>query len=222
MENVNKTIALWLKELDQFKFQEYENFPDIDLYMDQVVTYLERQLNIFATSSLDKQITSSMINNYVKGNVIPAPIQKRYNREHLSLIEEVCVLKQVLSIAEVKELIERRYLNNTHSDIFKSFNDLHAKKTNEAVKFTEDILKDIKPNDVESLMNLSLDLALTANSFITIAKRILFYTSKYIEFNENSKEDEKKKDDLVKEEKKKKAKDDLSVEELEKLVLGKK
>ncbi|UKI49383.1 MAG: DUF1836 domain-containing protein [Clostridium sp.] len=53
-----------------------KKLPDIDLYMDQVVTYLEKQLKILATSSLDKQITSSMINNYVKGEVISAPVSK--------------------------------------------------------------------------------------------------------------------------------------------------
>ena len=106
MNSVNKTLISWLKDLDKFSYKNYEQLPDIDLYMDQMITYLDKQLNIFQTSSMDKQITPSMINNYVKGEVVSAPIAKKYNREHIALIEEVCTLKQVLSIAEVKQVID--------------------------------------------------------------------------------------------------------------------
>ena len=112
MNSINKTLSKWLDDLNKFSYRNYDELPDIDLYMDQVVTFLEKQLAIFQTSSLDKQITSSMINNYVKGEVVSAPIAKKYNREHLALIQEVCTLKQVLSIAEVKQVIDERYKKN--------------------------------------------------------------------------------------------------------------
>ena len=80
MKDINKSLKFWLEELDKFELASYEKLPDIDLYMDQMITYLERQLNTFSLSSLDKQITSSMINNYVKGDCIPSPNAKKYNK----------------------------------------------------------------------------------------------------------------------------------------------
>ncbi len=103
MKNVNKSLENWLNELNNFSFKNYEAKPDMDLYMEQILGYLDRELSIFKTSSLDKQITSSMINNYVKGDVIASPILKKYNREHIAQIEEVCTLKSVLSLGEIKQ-----------------------------------------------------------------------------------------------------------------------
>jgi hypothetical protein len=77
MKDINNSLKLWLEELEGFELTPYEKLPDIDLYMDQMITYLERQLRTFSLSTLDKQITSSMINNYVKGDCIPSPISKK-------------------------------------------------------------------------------------------------------------------------------------------------
>lgn len=187
MDSVNKTLSNWLKDLNKFSFKNYEELPDIDLYMDQMVTYLEKQLTIFQTSSLDKQITPSMINNYVKGEVIVAPIAKKYNREHLALIEEVCTLKQVLSIAEVKQVIDERYKksNSTNADVFNSFKNLVAEKNNEAIEEVTKALEEIDTNDLNSLTNLAVSLACTANAYITISKRILFLSKLYQEQKNN-------------------------------------
>ncbi len=193
--DVNKTLTNWLNELNNFELQNYEKLPDIDLYMDQVVTYLEKQLQILATSSLDKQITSSMINNYVKGEVISAPVSKKYNREHLSLIEEICILKQVLSIAEIKEVIQNRYNNQSYIDVFNEFKDLHSKENKEAVEYALNGLSKISNNNAEDLTKLSLDLALKANAYITISKRILFLTKLFLnQDKENEKKKEKEKE----------------------------
>lgn len=176
MESVKKTLENWLNEFDKFSFKNYEELPDLELYMDQVMTYLERQLQIFQTSSLDKQITPSMINNYVKGEVIPSPIQKKYSKEHLASIEEVCTLKQVLSIAEAKQILDTRYKDKVEkAEIFNKFNKLNKEMMDEAVKDSFKRLNDIGDNDIEGLTNLSMEFALIANAYINISKRILFY-----------------------------------------------
>ncbi|MDE7095012.1 MAG: DUF1836 domain-containing protein, partial [Anaeroplasmataceae bacterium] len=174
---------------------DYKDLPDIDLYMDQVVTFLEKQLAIFQTSSLDKQITSSMINNYVKGEVVSAPIAKKYNREHLALIEEVCTLKQVLTIAEVKQIIDERYRKEDlpKDEIFDHFKTLVNEKNNEAVNLTKSLLGNIEQNDLRALTDLSVDLALTASAFISISKRILFLNRLYQQDLENKKKDKSEK-----------------------------
>ena len=191
MENIKKTLENWLNELNHFSFKNYEELPDIELYMDQVVTYLEKQLQIFQTSSLDKQITSSMINNYVKGNVVSAPISKKYNKEHLAMIEEICTLKQVLTIAEVKQIISQRYNTVEKAEVFNSFNAMNNEKIDVAISEAFKHLNDIDDNDKDQLINLALDFALTANCYINISKRILFLTRIYDEI-QKAKEKEKK------------------------------
>ncbi|HIT43385.1 TPA: DUF1836 domain-containing protein [Candidatus Avacholeplasma faecigallinarum] len=199
MDNIKKTLENWLNQLNSFSFKNYEELPDIELYMDQVVTFLEKQSSIFQTSSLDKQITSSMINNYVKGEVIQAPISKRYNREHLAAVEQVMTLKQVLTIAEIKQILDKNYNKAVEkADIFNTFNTINNDKKSQAVEQAFKQLNNIDDNDTYGLMKLALDFALSANAYINIAKRILFLTRVY-DFenteNEKEKEKEKKKDE---------------------------
>lgn len=195
MNSINNILDKWLNDLNNFSYKDYKELPDIDLYMDQVVTFLEKQLAIFQTSSLDKQITSSMINNYVKGEVVSAPISKKYNREHLALIEEVCTLKQVLTIAEVKQIIDERYRKDDVDKelVFNNFKDLVNEKNQEAIELTKASLANINENDLTSLTDLAVNLALTANSYISISKRILFLNKLYQEQLElqNTKKKEK-------------------------------
>ncbi len=184
MDKIKPVLTHWLDDLDNFKFPDYEALPDIELYMDQVMTYLQREMNVLQTSSLDKVITSSMVNNYVKGKVVSAPISKKYNKEHLAQINETCYLKQVLSIAEVKQILDQQYLDSKTYDAYTKFKELSKEKYTDAIDFTKKELENIEDDDVSSLTNLSLTLASTANAYITIAKRILFYCKKYIDMKE--------------------------------------
>ncbi len=188
MLNINDILSKWLNELQNYRFPDYERFPDIDLYMEQVITYLDRSLSIFSTSSQDKQITSSMINNYVKGQVISAPISKKYSKEHLALLEETYALKQVLTINEIKQILDIKYKDGNNSDAFNSFKKVYGAKTEEACIQAKQALKNISPNDEEQLTDIAVSLAATANAYITIAKRILFLIGKNQEIAQDEKE----------------------------------
>ena len=180
MTTVNDSLKNWLNQLNNFSFENYEKLPDLDLYMDQVIQYLDKTLFIFQNTSDDKQITPSMINNYVKGGVLPAPIKKKYNKEHLALIEEIATLKQVLSIADVKQVINSRYDDTkSKADVFKEFNDLNNKNIEIAVTEAIKQLDDIDENDNEALVLLATKFAITANTYINIAKKILFLVRKF-------------------------------------------
>lgn len=204
MKSIKEALVDWLNQLNNFSFKEYEQMPDIDLYMEQVIGYLDKQLYIFKTTSDDKQVTPSMINNYVKGEVLPSPISKKYNREHLAIIEEICTLKQVLSIADVKQIIDDRYSSDIlKSDIFNDFNDRNNKKIETAVSDSFQMLNNIDNNDTSKLVDVALDFALTANAYINIAKRILFLTRQY----EYIKKTQEAKDEVEKKKKDKKEKE---------------
>lgn len=175
MTNVNKYLANWLQEFEKFNFPNYEEFPDFELYMEQMLGLLEKQLSIYQTSTLDKQISPSMINNYVKGDVVPSPITKKYNREHFSAIDEVCVLKQVLPLTEVKQILDNSYKNIYRGDAFNNFKDKYQENKQEAINYANEKLENIPSDDIARLTNLSLDLATKAEAYIAISKRILFF-----------------------------------------------
>lgn len=184
MNKIKPTLEHWLEDLDNFNFPRYEQFPDIELYMDQVIKYLDVELKVFKAGITDKVVTHSMINNYVKGDVVTAPLQKKYNREHLALINETCSLKQVLSISEIKQIIDLEY-EDSNADAFNSFASKSIQEFHEASKYTKDIIQDIDDdNDVKKLTNTALDLAIKANAYITIAKRILLYCKMYNDMKE--------------------------------------
>lgn len=176
MTDIKKYLLGFLNDLDRFSFPDYEKFPDIDLYMDQMINYLERNLNIYQTSTLDKQITPSMINNYVKGEVIPAPILKKYTREHLALLKEICVLKQVLSLNEIKQLMDGK-------PEFNHFKEIYEKIKKEAIEYALAQLETIENNDVSVLKDLAIKFAITAQNYLLISKRILFLCKLFDEGN---------------------------------------
>ena len=85
-----------------------DEMPRIELYLDQVLTLVTRELEFMQVPG-DTVVTGSMVNNYVKQGVIPAPRKKRYTRRHLGSLLFVCAFKRVFSIAQVKQIMERIY-----------------------------------------------------------------------------------------------------------------
>lgn len=116
------------------------------------------------------------------------------------MIEEVCTLKQVLSIAEVKQIIDERYRKTDadYSVVFNQFKNSMTEKNLEAVDKTKQALENIQEDDLRSLTDLAVDLALTANAYISISKRILFL-NKLLDEQNNEKNEKKKKEEEKKE-----------------------
>lgn len=81
----------------------WESLPDIGLYMDQVVTLMERA---FSPALPKGEMTKSMVNNYVKVGLIPRPSGKKYDREHLAMLMMIGVLKQALSMESIAQLLD--------------------------------------------------------------------------------------------------------------------
>lgn len=143
-------------------FPHWDDFPDVGLYMDQVVELVNKYLSDFpAFSGKDKQITSSMINNYVKSKAVPAPEKKRYSRTHLAYIMIICTLKQTFSISVIQSLI-----GGVDEDDIKSMYDSFADHQQEAYsKAAQDILNDYKnsENKHDIILNLVTDVNIRKN-----------------------------------------------------------
>ena len=105
MEYSVEQLGEWLMQLEDYRAVRWEQLPDIDLYMDQVITFLDRQLSLFRKDSDKKGVTSSMINNYVKDSLVSRPRGKKYSQEHIAALYEICMLKSVLSIPDIARLL---------------------------------------------------------------------------------------------------------------------
>jgi len=148
-------------DIDSWEPIKWEGLPDIDLYMDQVVTYLRRQLALFQDDSEASLVTRSIINNYVKDGIVPRPVNKRYAREQLSSLMMACVLKRVLHMQQVKQL-----LRPGDQESYAAFS-LGLKK---ALSREAEALERMEG---ESLQDLALDYALRAAANCLITDRLL-------------------------------------------------
>ena len=96
--------------IDKFHIPRWEELPNIALYLDQVVTLVNSYLSLALSSTLDNRkdnavLTKTMINNYVKYNLIDAPEKKKYGKNQLAKIFVICILKQVYSMSDINALI---------------------------------------------------------------------------------------------------------------------
>ncbi len=93
------------KNID-FRMPRYNELPNIGLFIDQVLAYMDEIFRGLNLTQEEKLITSSMVNNYVKKGVIPGSVKKRYYREHLAYLVIVCIAKQIFTIDEIARMIK--------------------------------------------------------------------------------------------------------------------
>ena len=98
-------IKIFEEKAQSYHLPRWNELPDFDLYMDQILNFLEKNTEIFGISEKEKIITNSMINNYVKLGLIKAPIKKKYNKNHIANLIMITILKRILSMNEIKEVI---------------------------------------------------------------------------------------------------------------------
>ena len=90
---------------------EWEQLPDFALYMDQVLSYMDRQFIRFDEADT---LSAAMVNNYTKSGLVPRAEGKKYNREHLAYLTAICILKRVMSTRDMDMLIHEE-LQGSHS-----------------------------------------------------------------------------------------------------------
>ena len=104
MEDLLNSI---LNSLDRIEYIKAEDIPDIDLYMDQVTTFMESHLrNSARNPQSDKILTKTMINNYANNNLLPPPIKKKYSKDHVLLLIFIYYYKGILSISDIQDLLK--------------------------------------------------------------------------------------------------------------------
>ena len=158
-----------LQELKQRMEQErptpWEDLPDIALYMDQLISYMPRQLIRFDEGST---LTSAMVNNYIKDGLVPRAEGKRYGPTHLGYLTAVVALKQVLSVRDIGALMGAgRALEKSPPEQYGYF----CRALDRALA---DTAQSIDPEAGESdLARMALDLAVRSYANQLACQRIL-------------------------------------------------
>ena len=94
-----------LQRLAKLNYIKPGDVPNIDLYMDQVTTFMDEHLSDVKRSEDDKILTKTMINNYTKNDLLPPPVKKKYSKEHIYVLTFIYYLKNILSISDIQKLL---------------------------------------------------------------------------------------------------------------------
>lgn len=191
MHKIEEDLLEWSNEISQYTFPRWEELPDFDLYMDQVLNLIERYLTIFKVSDQKQIITSSMINNYVKLGLIPPPVKKRYTKKHLAYLIAISILKQVVTIPEVKEGI---LYQASISGIREAY-DLFCTEQEYALRA---VASHIKQADKKPLLPDSTDNTTLIVRTATIAVATKIVTEKVLYLAHTQQEDSEKKKNTTK------------------------
>ena len=95
-----------LDRLKEISYVQPDELPNIDLYMDQVTTFMDRHLASSKRYEEDKLLTKTMINNYTKNELLPSPNKKKYSKDHMYLLILIYYLKSVLSITDIQSILK--------------------------------------------------------------------------------------------------------------------
>lgn len=134
--NIGDLEQFYTRLLSEFQYVGPTEIPNIDLYMDQVTTFMEQRLAAFTRDpDGDKILTKTMINNYAKNDLLIPPVKKKYSKDHMILLLIIYYMKSFLSIADIEEVlrpIKENYigkedapidLSGIYARIYQSLND---------------------------------------------------------------------------------------------------
>ena len=134
--------------LDRQTHVKPEQIPDLDLYMDQVTTFMEDQLASTKRHDDDKILTKTMINNYAKNNLLPSPEKKRYSKDHLLMLIFIYYFKNILSITDIQKLLgpitAKYFKGEPGKDMTYVYNEVFGMENRKIDQLIKNLLKDYR------------------------------------------------------------------------------
>ena len=104
--DIKELMSGILKDMSALNYIKPGDVPNINLYMDQVTTFMYEHLHDTKRTTDDKVLTKTMINNYAKNNLLPPPVKKKYSKEHLLIMIFIYYFKNFLSIKDIETMLE--------------------------------------------------------------------------------------------------------------------
>lgn len=162
--------------LTGYSLPAWDMLPDLELYMDQVISLVTKYLEVYDNvMGVHKLITPSMINNYVKLGIIPAPIKKKYSKLHLAYLLIVCTLKQTLDMSTIQQIIPVGIDNDQAKKIYNSFVKNQSTAFNYVFKQTRavaDPIFTLEGDNQERMNDLLMQVSVSANIFKILTEKI--------------------------------------------------
>lgn len=137
-----------LGELSSLSYVHPGDVPNIDLYMDQVTTFMDEQLASTKRYPDDKILTKTMINNYAKNKLLPPPEKKRYSREHLLMLIFIYYFKNILSISDIQTLLgpitDKYFKSLTEKDMTYIYQEVFSMEQTQIRYLEKDLMRRFK------------------------------------------------------------------------------
>ena len=135
-----------LDSLDRIDYIRPDDIPDIELYMDQVTTFMDNRLkNAARNPEVDKILTKTMINNYAKNDLLPPPVRKKYSREHMLLLIFIYYFKGILSISDIQTVLKpitgRFFAGNEGLKLETIYNEVFSLEREEVEVMKQDVVR---------------------------------------------------------------------------------
>lgn len=146
MDNdMKRTIVDLLEKLNTINYVKPEVIPNIELYMDQVTSFIEDQLADSKRRTDDKLLTKTMINNYTKNDLLPPPAKKKYSKEHVLSLIFIYYFKNILSINDIRSILgpitDKYFGNKDGFNIEDVYNEVFRLEKEESMKLLKDFSK---------------------------------------------------------------------------------
>lgn len=162
-------LSAWIGGMQASCGTHWDRLPEIYLYMDQVLTFMDGQLRQFGRTAEGPLVTSSMVNNYVKDGVLPRPQKKKYSREHLARLTIICLLKQVLAIQDIHTLLDLLLKEQPIDQLY----DGYCQEQSREMEAVGSRVSAAAEEGAQGLTRLALQLSAQANARRTAAECIL-------------------------------------------------
>ncbi|HBR31577.1 MAG: DUF1836 domain-containing protein [Eubacteriales bacterium] len=146
----------------------WEQLPDIELYKDQIIAYMQRQLISYDDNEL---LTGAMINNYIKAGALPRPNGKKYGREHIALLTAICALKPIMSVSDMEYLLKSQNENiDTESFYGLLCADIEKTMQTTADNIDDNLEEDNLPRYIVSIALQAAGLRLVCESLLRLLR----------------------------------------------------
>lgn len=168
-------LRRWEKYLTSYRLPEWENIPDIGLYMEQVIELLKIYLDYLPPELKENQIiTAAAINNYVRKKIMPEPKKKKYYRVHIAYLIIICSLKQSLSISTLQKMIPVGLTEEELRSFYISYSHRHNLATKYFIGQVRDAAAGILNHDpVSEMATESTEDLITAAAVVSGFARLL-------------------------------------------------
>lgn len=208
--NTEDLLNSILSSLDRAEHIKSEDIPNIDLYMDQVTTFMDKRLrSTLRNPEEDKILTKTMINNYAKNDLLPPPVKKKYSKDHIIMLIFIYYFKGILSISDIQALLgpmaENYFQSGKELNLQKVYDEVFSMEASQIESLKENIrreyeksqelFQDAPAKDREFLQLFSFVSLLSYDVYVKkllIEKMVDAYTHKGMMAKDTTKGDKEK------------------------------